>query len=98
MSKGRGRPQPLEKASDRFAPLALLEAVAAQFAPNPLIQALEFKPTRRKAVEDYPTNEKQVMRFQFLRHEFDDYLGEADAPVPTGNLLDLLLSACHAFG
>ncbi len=83
MCEGRRRAESLKKTSDGLAPLALFETIAAQFAPNPLVQTLEFEPACRKTVVGQPTNEKQV--------EFDNYLRKTDAPVSTGNLPDSLL-------
>ncbi len=90
MRKGRRRTEFLQETGHGLAPFALFETIAAQLPPNPLVHALEFKPACRKAVAGEPSNQKQV--------EFDDHLHEANAPVSTGNLPDLLLRASYAPG
>lgn len=90
MREGGRRAELLQETGHGATPFALFEAIAAQLTPNPLVQALEFKPACRKAVVGKPSHEKQV--------EFDDHLRQADAPVSTGNLPDLLLRASYALG
>ena len=90
MCEGRRRAESLKKTSDGLAPLALFETIAAQFAPNPLVQALELKSTRRMAVEVKPSSQKRV--------ELGDHLRQTHPTVATGNLFDLLLGALDAFG
>jgi hypothetical protein len=68
----------------------LLETIAAKLSPNPLVHANQLTPESRKAVVGEPSHKRQV--------EFDDYLHQANAPIPAGNLPDLLLGVFHAFG
>src|ERR1700730_12504416 len=79
----RGEAHLTEEPADGPAPLALLETIAAKLAPNPFVQALEFKPTSRVAVVGKPSDQEQI--------KFDDHLRQTDAPVPTGDLPDFLL-------
>src|ERR1700746_3148022 len=85
-----GQAERAEEVRNRLAALALFEAIAAQFAPNPLVQALEFKPTGRVAVVVEPPNQEQV--------EFDDHLSQTNASIPTGDLPDFLLRPFDALG
>ena len=79
-----------EEVRNRLAVLALFETIAAQFAPGPLVQALEFEPTGRVAVVVEPSNQEQV--------EFDDHLRQTNASIPPGDLPDFLLCPFYAFG
>jgi hypothetical protein len=71
------------------AALALLEAITAQFAPNPLVHALEFKPNAASGSRSHPTRNKLSSTMTCAK---------THAPRPAGNLPDLLLGAIYAFG
>jgi hypothetical protein len=72
------------------AALALPKAKAAQFTPNPLVQALEFEPTGRVTIVGDPAHQARI--------EFNDHLRQANAPVPPGDLPDFLLRAFDTLG
>ncbi len=79
-----------EEPGDGLAALALFETIATKLSTNPFLQSLELTGESREAIVGEPADEEGI--------EFADHLGEANAPITAGNLLDLILGTLDAFG